>query len=54
MAAITSIRTHTAYVAGAYIRNALVSTAYNTIDFVRTMEEFGPAADDLNDALANP
>ena len=35
---IDSHRT-TAYVAGAYVRNALVSTPYNTIDFVRTMEE---------------
>jgi len=45
----------TAYVAGAYIRNALVSTAYNTIDFVRTMEEvLGLQPMNLNDALANP
>jgi hypothetical protein len=51
---IDSHRT-TAYVAGAYVRNALVSTAYNTIDFVRTMEEvLGLQPMNLNDALANP
>jgi hypothetical protein len=45
----------TAYVAGAYVRNAVVSTAYNTIDFVRTMEEvLGLQPMNLNDALANP
>jgi YVTN family beta-propeller protein len=45
----------TAYVAGAYVRNALVSTAYNTIDFVRTMEEvLGLQPMNLNDAVANP
>jgi YVTN family beta-propeller protein len=45
----------TAYVAGAYVKNALVSTAYNTLDFVRTMEEvLGLAPMNLNDALANP
>ena len=41
--------------AGAYVRNAVVSTAYNTIDFVRTMEEvLGLQPMNLNDALANP
>ena len=45
----------TAYVAGAYVKNALVSTAYNTLDFVRTMEEvLGLPPMNLNDALANP
>jgi YVTN family beta-propeller protein len=45
----------TAYVAGAYVRNALVSTAYNTIDFIRTMEEvLGLQPMNLNDAVANP
>jgi len=45
----------TAYVAGAYVKNALVSTAYNTIDFVRTMEEvLGLPPMNMNDALANP
>jgi DNA-binding beta-propeller fold protein YncE len=45
----------TAYVAGAYVRNALVDTAYNTIDFVRTMEEvLGLQPMNLNDAVANP
>ena len=29
----------TAYVAGAYVRNATVSTAYTTLNFMRTMEE---------------
>ncbi len=45
----------TAYVAGAYVRNAVVSTAYNTIDFIRTMEEvLGLKPMNLNDAVANP
>ena len=45
----------TAYVAGAYVRDALVSTEYNTIDFVRTMEEvLGLQPMNLNDAVANP
>ncbi len=45
----------TAYVAGAYVKNALVSTAYNTIDLVRTMEEvLGLQPMNLNDVLANP
>ena len=45
----------TAYVAGAYVRNAVVSTAYNTIDFIRTMEEvLGLQPMNLNDAVANP
>ncbi|MHB2007731.1 MAG: alkaline phosphatase family protein [Acidobacteriaceae bacterium] len=46
----------TLYVAGAYVKqNAVVSTAYNTIDMLRTMEEvlgLGPL--NLNDALARP
>ncbi|MGA7557944.1 MAG: putative Ig domain-containing protein [Terriglobales bacterium] len=51
---IDSHRT-TAYIAGAYVRNALVSTAYNTIDFMRTMEEvLGLPPMNLNDAVANP
>jgi YVTN family beta-propeller protein len=46
----------TAYVAGAYVKqHALVSTAYNTIDFVRTIEEvLGLPPMNLNDALAKP
>ena len=45
----------TAYVAGAYVKNALVSTAYETLDFVRTMEEvLGLQPMNLNDALATP
>lgn len=45
----------TAYVAGAYVKNAVVSTAYNTLDFLRTMEEvLGLEPMNLNDALANP
>jgi YVTN family beta-propeller protein len=45
----------TAYVAGAYVRNAVVSTSYNTLDFIRTMEEvLGLGPMNLNDALANP
>jgi len=45
----------TAYVAGAYVKNDLVSTAYNTLDFVRTMEEvLGLQPMNLNDALATP
>jgi DNA-binding beta-propeller fold protein YncE len=51
---IDSHRT-TVYIAGAYVRNALVSTAYNTIDFVRTMEEvLGLPPMNLNDAVATP
>jgi hypothetical protein len=45
----------TAYVAGAYVRNSLVSTPYTTLDFVRTMEEvLGLPPMNLNDALATP
>jgi len=44
-----------AFVAGAYVKNALVSTAYNTLDFLRTMEEvLGLQPMNLNDALATP
>ncbi|MBI3785968.1 MAG: beta-propeller fold lactonase family protein [Deltaproteobacteria bacterium] len=45
-----------AFVAGAYVKqHAVVSTAYNTIDFVRTMEEvLGLPPLNLNDALAKP
>jgi YVTN family beta-propeller protein len=55
-----------AFVAGAYVKqNAVVSTPYNTIDFVRTMEEVlglpqklaalgFPMYLNLNDALARP
>jgi DNA-binding beta-propeller fold protein YncE len=45
-----------AFVAGAYVKQgALVSTQYNTIDFVRTMEEaLGLPPMNLNDALAHP
>jgi len=36
-----------AYVGGAYVRNQVVSTAYNTLDLLRPMEEvFGPGADE--------
>jgi hypothetical protein len=46
----------TAYVAGAYVKQgALVSTQYNTINFVRTIEEvLGLSPMNLNDALAAP
>ena len=46
----------TAFVAGAYVKQgALVSTPYNTIDFIRTMEEvLGLAPMNLNDALGRP
>ena len=46
----------TAYVAGAYVKQrALVSTQYNTIDFVRTIEAvLGLPPLNLNDALARP
>jgi hypothetical protein len=51
---IDSHRT-TAYVAGAYVRDAVVSTAYTTLDFVRTIEEvLGLPPMNLNDALATP
>jgi DNA-binding beta-propeller fold protein YncE len=45
-----------AFVAGAWVKkNALVSTPYNTIDFVRTIEEvMGLPPMNLNDALARP
>jgi hypothetical protein len=45
-----------AFVAGAYVKQgALVSTRYNTIDFVRTIEEvLGLPPMNLNDALAHP
>ena len=45
-----------AFVAGAYVkRGAVVSTAYNTVDFLRTIEEvLGLAPMNLNDALARP
>ena len=46
----------TAYVAGAYVKQGVViSTPYNTINFVRTMEEvLGLPPMNLNDALAAP
>ena len=45
----------TAYVAGAYVKNAVVSTPYTTLNFVRTMEEvLGLPPMNLNDALAAP
>jgi hypothetical protein len=45
-----------AFVAGAYVKQrALVSTPYNTINFIRTMEEvLGLPPMNLNDALAKP
>ena len=45
-----------AFVAGAWVKQgALVSTQYNTINFVRTMEEvLGVGPMNLNDALAQP
>ena len=45
-----------AFVAGAYVKQgALVSTQYNTINFLRTMEEvLGLPPMNLNDALARP
>jgi YVTN family beta-propeller protein len=45
-----------AFVAGAYVKQGvLVSTQYNTIDFVRTMEEvLGLPPMNLNDALGRP
>jgi DNA-binding beta-propeller fold protein YncE len=51
---IDSHRT-TAYVAGAWVKNGIVSTQYNTVDFIRTMEEvMGLSPMNLNDALAKP
>ena len=45
----------TAYVAGAYVKNAVVSTAYTTLNFMRTMEEVLDLPPmNLNDALAAP
>ena len=45
-----------AFVAGAYVKQgALVSTQYNTIDFLRTIEEvLGLPPMNMNDALAKP
>jgi DNA-binding beta-propeller fold protein YncE len=45
-----------AFVAGAYVKqHTLVSTQYNTLDFLRTMEEvLGIPQLNLNDALARP
>jgi DNA-binding beta-propeller fold protein YncE len=45
-----------AFVAGAYVKQgALVSTQYNTLNFLRTIEEvLGLPPMNLNDALANP
>jgi DNA-binding beta-propeller fold protein YncE len=45
-----------AFVAGAYVKQgAVISTEYNTIDFVRTIEEvLGLPPMNLNDALAEP
>jgi len=45
-----------AFVAGEYVKqNALVSTQYNTIDYLRTIEEvLGIPPMNLNDALARP
>jgi DNA-binding beta-propeller fold protein YncE len=45
-----------AFVAGAYVKQgAVVSTLYNTVSFVRTMEEvMGIPPLNLNDALARP
>ncbi|MGB7549629.1 MAG: putative Ig domain-containing protein [Terracidiphilus sp.] len=51
---IDSHRT-TAYIAGAYVKNGVVPTAYTTLDFIRTMEEvLGLPSMNLNDALATP
>jgi DNA-binding beta-propeller fold protein YncE len=45
----------TAYVAGPFVKNAVVSTAYTTLDYIRTMEEvLGLPPMNLNDALATP
>ncbi len=46
----------TSYVAGAYVKQgAVVSAPYNTLDFIRTMEEvLGIPPMNLNDALASP
>ena len=52
---IDSHRT-TAYIAGAYVnQGVVVQTPYNTINFIRTMEEvLGLPPMNLNDALAKP
>jgi DNA-binding beta-propeller fold protein YncE len=45
----------TAYVAGAWVKNGVVSTRYNTVDLIRTMEEvMGLSPMNLNDALGKP
>lgn len=46
-----------AFIAGAYVKQgAVVSTAYNTVDFIRTMEEVMGVKQflNLNDALGHP
>jgi len=45
----------TAFVAGSWVKSGVVSTAYNTIDFIRTMKEVRRLPPvNLNDALATP
>jgi DNA-binding beta-propeller fold protein YncE len=45
----------TAYVAGAFVKNAVVSKPYTTLNFIRTMEAvLGLPPMNLNDALAAP
>jgi len=45
----------TAFIVGAYVKNAIVHTAYTTLDYIRTMEEvMGLPPMNLNDALASP
>ena len=46
-----------AFIAGAYVKQgAVVSTAYNTVDFIRTMEEVLGLKQflNINDALGHP
>ena len=51
------IDTHrsTAYIVGPYVKNAVVSTSYNTVNFICTMGNIlGIALLNLNDTLAAP
>ncbi len=45
----------TAYIVGPYVRNAVVSTSYNTVNFIRTMGDLlGISPLNLNDEVAAP
>ena len=44
-----------AYIVGTYVKNAVVSTSYNTVNFICTVADIpGISALNLNDTLADP